>query len=148
MTSFESVLPPANRVPLRLRLPDPESPQALDGGWWPQSTRLEIEMADLVNGFPAEGVRVTRALYSPPDWEDAPKRVTTARGYIETTPFAREFSPVVILTTSDRRKLCLLVIPPRLSASQGEAALAAAVTPRFAPTPAQILTAVTEGSTV
>ncbi len=62
----------------------------------------------------------------------------------------------MILTTSDRRKLCLLVIPARLTADQGEAALEAAVTPRYAPSPAQILAkitatitaTITEGSSV
>jgi uncharacterized protein DUF5994 len=146
MTSFESVPPPATRVPLRLRLADPDRPQALDGGWWPQSTNLAVEMGDLVDGFPPEQARIVRAVYSPPDWEDAPKRVTTARGYIETAAFAREFSPVMILTTSDRRKLCLLVIPARLTQSQGEAALEASVTPRFAPSPAELLATITAGT--
>ncbi len=82
MTSFEPTPSPVTRVPLRLRLAD--RPQPLDGGWWPQSTDLGVELADLVERFPAEQARIVRALYSPPDWEDAPKRVTTARGYIET----------------------------------------------------------------
>jgi hypothetical protein len=136
------------RVPLRLRLSDPTRPHPLDGGWWPQSGNLSVEMGDLVDGYPAERARIVRALYSPPDWEDAPKRVTTARGYIETASFLREYSPVMILTTSDRRKLCLLVIPHDLSPSQGEAALEAAVTPYFASSPAQILATIREHSAV
>ena len=133
-------------MPLRLRLSDPDRPHPLDGGWWPQSRNLGVEMADLVNGFPADRARIVRALYSPPDWEDAPKRVTTARGYIETAAFPRDFSPVMILTTSDRQKLCLLVIPSDFSESQGEAALEGAVTPYFASSPTAILAKVAEGS--
>ena len=148
MTSSEDSTSPLSRVPLRLRLSDPDRPHPLDGGWWPQTADLSVEMADLVDEFPADRGRIVRALYSPPDWEDAPKRVTTARGYIETAAFAREFSPVMILTTSNRQKLCLLVIPSSLSASQGEAALEAAVTPYFASSPAQILATITEGSSV
>lgn len=146
MTSSELTTSASTRVPLRLRLADPDRPQALDGGWWPQSDNLGVEMADLVNGFPADRARIVRALYSPPDWEDAPKRVTTARGYIETAAFPRDFSPVMILTTSDREKLCLLVIPSSFSESQGEAALEAAVTPQFAPTPAQLLAKIAESA--
>jgi hypothetical protein len=148
MTSSDPSTSPVSRVPLRLRLSDPERPHPLDGGWWPQSNDLSVEMADLVDGFPADRGRIVRALYSPPDWADAPKRVTTARGYIETAAFAREFSPVMILTTSNRQKLCLLVIPSSLSADQGEAALEAAVTPYFASSPAQILATIIEGSSV
>jgi hypothetical protein len=146
MTSSELSEHATTRVPLRLRLSDPDRPHPLDGGWWPQSNNLSVEMADLVNGFPADRARIVRALYSPPDWEDAPKRVTTARGYIETAAFPRDFSPVMILTTSDREKLCLLVIPSELSESQGEAALEAAVTPHYAASPAQILAKIAESS--
>jgi hypothetical protein len=147
MTSSELSSPDtATRVPLRIRLSDPDRPHPLDGGWWPQSRNLAAEMGDLVNHFPSERARIVRALYSPPDWDDAPKRVTTARGYIEVAPFPRDQSPVLILTTSERRKLCLIVIPSSLSDSEGEAALEAAVTPYFAASPAQLLTKITEGS--
>jgi Family of unknown function (DUF5994) len=146
MTSSELTSPHATRVPLRLRLSDPDRPHPLDGGWWPQTRNLALEMADLVNAFPQDRARIVRALYSPPDWDDQPKRVTTARGYIEVAPFRREFSPVIILTTSDRHKLCLLTIPPELSDAQGEAALEAAVTPYFAASPAQLLADIKAGT--
>jgi hypothetical protein len=67
MTSSESSTSPSIRVPLRLRLSDPDRPHPLDGGWWPQSSDLSVEMADLVDGFPADRGRIVRALYSPPD---------------------------------------------------------------------------------
>jgi hypothetical protein len=139
MTSSEDDEPRAPRVPLRLRLSDADRPHPLDGGWWPQSRDLGAELAQLVNEFPSERARIVKATYSPPDWDDAPKRVTTARGYIETTGFRQDFSPVLIVTTSDRHKLCLLVIPPDASPAEGEAALEAAVTPYFAASPSAIL---------
>ena len=146
MTSTEHDEPTKTRVPLRLRLSDPDRPHPLDGGWWPQTRDLGVELAELVNQFPAERARIVKATYSPPDWDETPKRVTTARGYIETMPFRQEFSPVLIVTTSERHKLCLLVIPPELSAADGEAALEAAVTPYFASSPSELLTKVREGS--
>jgi hypothetical protein len=139
MTSTEHAEPMTTRVPLRLRLSDSERPHPLDGGWWPQSRDLEVELAELVNEFPAERARIVKATYSPPDWDDAPKRVTTARGYIDTIGFRQEFSPVLIVTTSERHKLCLLVIPFDVSAEEGEAALEAAVTPYFAASPSALL---------
>ena len=143
MTSSELTSTQTLRAPLRLRLSDPDRPHPLDGGWWPQTRNLAIEMADLVDAFPQDRARIVRALYSPPDWDDQPKRVTTARGYIEVAPFRQEFSPVMILTTSDRRKLCLLTIPSELTDAQGDAALEAAVTPYFAVSPAQLLATIT-----
>jgi uncharacterized protein DUF5994 len=146
MTMSDLTTSPITRVPLRLRLSDPDRPHPLDGGWWPQTRNLAVEMADLVNAFPQDRGRIVRAMYSPPDWDDEPKRVTTARGYIEVAPFKREFSPVMILTTSERRKLCLVTIPCDLSEAQGEAALEAAVTPYFSTSPTQLLTDIRAGS--
>jgi hypothetical protein len=131
-------------VPLRLRLSDPAVPHPLDGGWWPQSRNLTAELADLVDNFPPERARITRALYSPPDWPEAPKRVPTARGYIETGFAKGDDTHVIMLTTSDRRKLCLIVIPPEMTETQGQAALEAAVTPRFAPSPTLLLAKISE----
>jgi hypothetical protein len=144
MTTSERSAVPTVRVPLRLRLSDPARPHPLDGGWWPQSRNLTAEMGDLVNHFPTDRARIVRALYSPPDWQDAPKRVPTARGYIETGSFPRDDTHVMVLTTSDRLKLCLLVIPPELTQLQGEAALRAAVTPYFAVSPKLLLDKITE----
>jgi hypothetical protein len=144
MTSSERTATTATRVPLRLRLSDPERPHPLDGGWWPQSRNLVTELADLVDNFPPEQARIVRALYSPPDWPDAPKRVPTARGYIETGFSKGDDTHVMMLTTSDRRKLCLIVIPAEMSELQGEAALEASVTPYFAASPKLLLTKITE----
>jgi len=135
---------PTARLPLRLRLSDPERPTPLDGAWWPQSSQLSVELADLVNNFPPDKGRITRATYCPADWEDSPGRVTTARGYIEAGTLPREDNHLVMLSTSDRRKLCLVVIPSTLSQRQGEAALEGAVTPQFAASPTLLLAKVTE----
>jgi hypothetical protein len=129
-------------LPLRLRLS--ESAHPLDGGWWPQSPLLAVELGHLVDQFPADRGRILRAVYCPADWEDAPKRVTTARGYIEAGTFGREDKHVVVLSMSDRRKLCLVVIPSGLTPNQGAAALEASVTPYFATSPTALLDKVTE----
>ena len=39
----------------------------LDGGWWPQSRDLAVELADLVDHFPQAHGRIQRAVYSPPE---------------------------------------------------------------------------------
>ena len=144
MTTSNTSPPPA-RGRLRLRLSDtPPGSQPLDGGWWPQSRDLTTELAQLVDDFPPDRGRIVRVLFSAPDWDDAPKRVPTGRGYVKTGFDPRDDTHVVVLSTSDRQELCLLVVPPDLSRSKGEEALLAAVTPRYANSPAALLKAVLE----
>lgn len=129
---------PARSV-LRLSLSDPGSPGALDGGWWPQSRDLPTELRDLVDHFPADRGRLTRAIFSPPDWEPCPRRVMVRHGYVETLSFPRDDTHVIVLRTSARTELCLLVVPPGVDEDHGHRALDAAATPRFATSAAQLL---------
>ena len=142
-TSNSSVPLPA-RQPLRLRMVDEPGPQPLDGGWWPQSRDLTLELADLVNNFPAKLGRIVRVLFSPPDWDDAPKRVPTARGYVKVGFDPHDDTHVVVLTTSDRQELCVLVVPPEMSRTKGDEALLASVTPGYATSPGALLAAIRE----
>ena len=100
----------------------------LDGGWWPRSRELAIEFADLVDNFPAQYGRIVRATYSPPDWDDAPRRVAVRGRFVKVGNFPRDDTHVIIVTTSDRVAYCLLVIPPAFDESQGSEALLAAST--------------------
>ncbi len=140
MTTLDKSSRPS-RQPLRLRMGEPGK-QPLDGGWWPQSRDLTTELGDLVDHFPAELGRVVRVLFSPPDWDDSPKRVPTARGYVKVGFDPHDDTHVVVLGTSDRQELCILVIPPDMSKAQGNEALRAAVTPGYATSPTALLEAV------
>ena len=139
--SASSIAVPLHRAPLRLRLTDPPGSSTLDGGWWPQSRSLLIELADLVDGFPSDG-RIVRAHFSRPDWDDAPARVPVRHGYVQTGSTAYDDTHVIELRTSDRRVLCLLVIPPTMTDAQGEEALHGAVTRGYAASPKALLEAV------
>lgn len=118
------------RAPLRVRLADPDPRNTLDGGWWPQSRDLAVELADLVDHFPGDGARIARALFSPPDWEPAPRRIPVARGYIKAGSFPADDTHLLTLAMSDRTRLRILVVPPGFTAQQGEEALLAAATRR------------------
>ncbi len=131
-------------MPLRLQFPDPELKLPLDGAWWPQSRNLTAELADLVDNFPAERGRVVRANFSPPDWEDEPRRVPIARGYVQVGFSPHDDTHVMMLRTSEREEICLLVVPSGMSPEQGEAAMQAAVTPRYATSPGALLDLVRE----
>lgn len=136
----------ADREPLRLHVTDQPGRDALDGGWWPQSRDLALELADLVDHFPDGYGRVQRVLYSPPDWDDHLRRVPTARGHLKVGSFPRDDTHLVLLTTntSDRRVLRLLVVPPELSPDQGEEAMLAAASRGNARSAAELLETVTE----
>src|SRR3954447_397461 len=81
---------PLRRIPLRLRMGEAPAPGGLQGGWWPQSRDLAVELADLVDHFLPERGRIVRATYSPPDWDPAPRRVPVARGYVKVGSFPRD----------------------------------------------------------
>jgi hypothetical protein len=133
-----------DRLPLRLRMTKLPRTHPLDGGWWPQSRDLTVELADLVDNFPDGMGRIVRATFSPPDWDDQPRRVPIARGYVQTGFAPQDDTHVMMLRTSERTELCLLVVPPGMSDKQGEEALTGAVTPGYAPSPGAILDLVRE----
>lgn len=146
MTTSTIPSPTTARVPLRLTLAEQPGRDVLDGGWWPQSRDLAVEIADLVDHFPAEQARIVRVLYSPPDWDPAPRRVPVATGWVKTGAFPHDDTHLVLLTTatSDRRVLRLLVVPPELTEGQGDEALLAAASRGNAHPAASLLRTVTE----
>ena len=68
------------RAALRVRMAEHPGTGYPDGGWWPHSSDLAVELADLVDHFPPRSDRIVRVLISPPDWDPAPRRVAVARG--------------------------------------------------------------------
>ncbi|HEU5037652.1 MAG TPA: DUF5994 family protein [Nocardioides sp.] len=135
---------PADRGPLRLRLADHPGEDRLDGGWWPRSRDLGVELADLVEHFPPQLGRIARALFSPPDWDPAPRRIPVGRGYLKVGSFPRDDTHLIILTTTDRTVLHVLVVPPGFTEGQGAEALLAAATPGNSHAAIDVLDEVTE----
>lgn len=137
-------VPTPGRGALRLRMADQPGSNRLDGGWWPRSRDLPVEMADLVEHFPSEFGRIVRALVSPPDWEPAPRRIPVAGGYVKVGAFPRDDTHLIHLRTSDRTVLHILVVPPGFTRDQGEEALLAAATSGNAHSAGDLLAEVTE----
>lgn len=118
---------PTTRVPLRIRMSFRSGRDRLDGAWWPQSRDLGVELADLVDHFPPASGRITRAVYSPPDWDTAPERqLAVAGGNVKVGSFPRDDTHVIRLKTADRAILHLLVVPPGTPEAPAQAALLAA----------------------
>ena len=117
---------PLPRSPLRLRMSAHPGRGTLDGGWWPQSRDLTTELTDLATHFPPASGRIVRALFSPPDWDSAPRRLHVGQGQVKVGSFPHDDTHIMVLTTSDRIVLRVLVVPPAMTGDQGDEALLAA----------------------
>ncbi|WP_139980399.1 DUF5994 family protein [Nocardioides litoris] len=102
---------------IRLTIEDQPAAAGPDGTWWPGSRLLAVELPRLVDGFPVEVGRVTRLLYSRPDWDDAVdqeghgvRKVVTSRGACKVGSFPRDDTRLVIATLSTGERLRLAVV--------------------------------------
>jgi Family of unknown function (DUF5994) len=100
----------ADRLPLRLRLEPRLGEGALDGSWWPQSRDPSVELADLVDNFPAQLGQVQRVVFSRPDWDAVPRRVRVARGQIKVGSYPRDDMSQVWLSMSTHTMIRLSVV--------------------------------------
>jgi len=82
------------------------------GVWWPQSRRLGDSLAELFALWPPEGGRISRVLYSPPDWDDHPHSVPLPDRRVKTGCFPHDDTHALVLTMSDGRPLRLALIAP------------------------------------
>jgi len=130
MATSTSPITTTDRKPLRLRMRTEPGSAHLDGGWWPQTRDLGVELRDLVDNFPKERTRIMRAVYSPPDWDVSGRRVEVERGFIRVESFPRDDTHVILLSTAARTVLRVLVIPPGASPREGARALDAAADSR------------------
>lgn len=135
---------PARRAPTRLSMSEHPGTDALDGGWWPRSRDPEVEIGLLVADFPASVGRITRVLYSPPDWDSAPRSVAVPGGRVKAGFFPRDDTHLVLLSTSDREVLRILVVPSDFTEAQGAEAMLAAATAGNAHTGNELLATVTD----
>lgn len=137
-------VPVRDRQPLRLRMSEHPGRDRLDGGWWPQSRDLAVELPDLVANFPPELGRIMRAVYSPPDWDSHERRVPLARGNLKVGSFPHDNTHLIEVQLRNRDRLRLLVVPPAMSEAQGTEALLAASTAGNSHTPAELLSTVAD----
>ena len=111
----------------------------LDGGWWPHTRELTLELPLLVGAFAERGIRVTRVTYHPALWLIAPPKLRLD-GRVVHLGWQREIDPnLVILQTAHDTRIELLVVPPEASAQLAARAMAAAAEPGNATAPAEIL---------
>lgn len=86
-------------------------------------------MRDLVENFPSGEARISRVLFSRPDWDSPaegpwPRRLPVAHGVVKLGSFPEDDTHAVILVLSTRERLHLRVVdglPPQDEAGQDEA---------------------------
>lgn len=89
--------------------------QAPHGAWWPQNRTLGDQLRYLFELWPSGEERITRILYSPPDWDDRPHSVQVTGRRIKTGSFPRDDTHVLTLVMQDGKRRFITVIPPTTS---------------------------------
>lgn len=120
---------PLTTAPLRLDIRSGGPHHPLDGAWWPHSGDLAQEATRLVDHFPHEVGRISRILYSTPDWDAPVRKTTTRRGFIKLGTFPDDDTHLVVLLLADHTRRHLLVIAPDTPAAVAESLMAAATMP-------------------
>jgi hypothetical protein len=136
MTTSSNVHPsaPSTSEPLRLQL-SASSGGGVDGAWWPWSRDLQQEAAALVDGFPTASGRISRLLFSRPDWDNSShdghgvRSIRAARGQVKVGSFPSDDTHLMILSVGSGRRLKLLVIPSDTPTDEAEQRLRAVAPP-------------------
>ena len=128
------------RVSLRADAGSSDSP--FDGGWFPRSRDLAVEVPELVAELDRRGIRVERFTYPLDAWSPAPRKVVVQGRVVRTGGFRSMDRQVVCLTwEGGRRRADLLVVPPETDVLTGARALRLAVRRGLPPSPQMVLAA-------
>ena len=129
--------------PLRLQLAPEIGCGALDGAWWPYGRDLAIEVADLRKHFPSMLGRLSRVVYSAPDWAlNRRRRIQADEEFVSIGSFPRDHAHLVVLRSVSpqvSRVLQLLVVPPEWDERAARHAMRAAAGPGNTATGATLL---------
>ena len=110
------------RVSLRVDAGSGDSP--FDGGWFPRSNDLAVELPELIAELDRRGVRVERFTYALEAWEPVPRKIVVQGRTVRTGGFRSMNSGVVCLTWGGgARRADLLVVPPETDVLTGARAL-------------------------
>ncbi len=110
------------RVSLRAGAGDGNSP--FDGGWFPRSRELAVEVPELVAELDRRGVRIERFTYALDAWSPADRKLVVGDRIVRTGGF-RSMDPGVVCLIWDggAMRADLLVVPPETDVLTGARAL-------------------------
>ncbi len=110
------------RVSLRADAGSGGSP--FDGGWFPRSNDLSVELPELIAELDRRGLRVERFTYALDAWSPVPRKIVVQGRTVRTGGFRSMNSGVVCLTwAGGSRRADLLVVPPETDVLTGARAL-------------------------
>lgn len=109
--------------PARFALRAGSNPKAPSGAWWPRTRSLDHQLADLIDHWPAAEGRVSRILYSPPDWDDHPHSVQVTGRRMKTGSFPHDDTHEVTLVLHNGERRRITVIPPQTPRREAAALL-------------------------
>jgi hypothetical protein len=109
---------------LRLRL-KPKAPPTgyVDGGWWPRSRDLAVELPSLAHVLAVRLGRVARVAFALEFWDTPPRQITVDGSVVRLEGFHSQDTHVVYLSGSDGQRLSVLVIPPEADISDAHDAM-------------------------
>lgn len=127
--------------PLRLRL-KPKAPPVgyVDGGWWPRSRDLVVELPTLAEVLAVRLGSVSRVAFAINGWDAAPRRVTIGGHTVRLEGFHSQDEHVIHVSGPDRLRISLLVVPPEAAGASGHDAIMMSSRRANADTPIEILT--------
>ena len=128
------------RVSLRADAGSGGSP--FDGGWFPRSNDLSVELPELIAELDRRGVRIERFTYALDGWLPVPRKLVLQDRIVRTGGF-RSMDPQVVCLTWDEgtKRADLLVVPPDTDVLTGARALRLATRRGLPRSPQMVLAA-------
>jgi hypothetical protein len=111
------------RQVLRLRLkPKAATTGFVDGGWWPRSRNLAVELPSLLAVLAVRLGRIERVSYHLGDWDPTPARLSVEGGVVRLGGYRAQHAYTVDVLAA-RQRVTLLVVPPETSVHAAHDAL-------------------------
>ncbi|QYN38275.1 hypothetical protein K1T35_14210 [Pseudonocardia sp. DSM 110487] len=123
---IRSVSPIGDHQNVRLQL-KPHEPATgfVDGGWWPHSRDLPVELPALLAGLAVGLGPVESVSYNLDAWDPAPRKITIGGRIIRLAGY-RSQHPATIDVLSAGHRVTLLVVPPEATPEAAHGTLMAA----------------------
>lgn len=124
---------PENTPRLRLK---PKAPATgdVDGAWWPHSDDLPKELPDLLAVLSVRLEAVTRVMYNPAEWVNAPEKLLTGGREVLLEGSRLQPPGTVEVHGINRKKVVLLVVPHQMDPDLAHDTLMVAAAPNNAAT--------------
>jgi Family of unknown function (DUF5994) len=125
-SSASSAQTPVGADGLRLRRREPSAADGfVDGGWWPHTLDLSLELPRLLAAFRPPGQHVARVVYNPAAWDPAPRTLTVSGHVVRLDRSSgREPALLSLVDASGGTRADLIVVPPRTDRRVAERVLA------------------------